>query len=808
MPRYLPTSAMLVLLALGTAAAPAGATSTQLSAGMPFSDISFTTTRPQFSPNGRFAVYRQDAVTDGGFDLWSVRVAGGAAPVRLSDPLALGQGQFMTFAISPDSLRVVYAVDQETPGKTELYSVPIGGGAVTKLSLTLAADRDVIGFRISPTGDRVVYYADADVWTQYDLYSVPITGPGGSSVKLNPTLSFDSDIDGFQISPDGDTVVYRSGRNTTNSWQIYSVPMTGGEEIRLNGGFLSTAAVLVYFQISPDSNRAFFLADVAIDETYDLFSAALDGSDLVKVSTGLAAGYSVDSSFLVSGDSTRVVFRAATTAAQTFELFSVPVAGGTVVRLNGSLHATEDVEPAFSISPDGSRVIYRSDEDVNDVIDLWSVPIAGGTPIRLNGTLVAGGDVLDHLVTPNSTRVVYLADQATDTLNELWSVPIGGGSSVKLNRTLASGGDVQAFRISPNSAWVVYGADQDADLVDELLRAPIAGGAVENVSGPLPVGGDVVLKFVQTPVFEISPESSYDVLYAADEGTNDQIELYLSGEPYIDTPDACTPDDTTLCLQNDKFKVTVTWRDFQDRSGSGRATQLSNESGDFWFFNAQSNELIAKIIDGCASTGNYWVFWRALSNVEMELVIRNTETLQTLTYRNPLGYNSNGHLDIDTIFRCDGSGPAAETIDTATALPAPGIPELIERVDPALISPCVPDGDRVICLRGGRFRVQGTWSDFSGGSGYAHLIKKNEGSGYAWFFNANNYEMLFKLVDACSFNGTTWVSIAGLTNVAASLTITDTWTGIVYSQQNDLAVDFPTNLDIDTNLTYCGPSPF
>ena len=53
----------------------------------------------------------------------------------------------------------------------------------------------------------------------------------------------------------------------------------------------------------------------------------------------------------------------------------------------------------------------------------------------------------------------------------------------------------------------------------------------------------------------------------------------------------------------------------------------------------------------------------------------------------------------------------------------------------------------------------------------------------------------------------TRLSIAGLTNVAASLTITDTWTGKVYSQQNALGVDFPTNLDIDTNLDYCGPAP-
>lgn len=789
--------------ALTLATGPAQATSTQLSAGHPFSDVDFNPAPPRLSPNGAYAVYSQDAVTDGASELWSVALPDGE-PVRLSDVLAAGQRT--NFAISPDGTRVVYTVDQDTPGVTELYSVPIAGGVRSKLNPNLAAGRNVIGFLISPTSDRVFYLADRNSDNKFELFSVPIAG--GLVAKLNEELSSDFDVEAFRASPDGQWVVYRAGRTAIGLWELWSVPAVGGEAVKLSGLLNPGGAADAYYLISPDSSRVVYRADATEDESYDLFSVPIGGGTATALNAALPAGGSVDTGFLISANGTRVVYRADQALLQVFELWSVPIGGGISIRMNGPLAGGEDVGTGFLISPNGTRVVYRADQESDTVDELWSVAIQGGTPVRLNGPLVAGGDVLEHAISPNSARVVYRADQSVDTLNELWSVPIAGGTATRLNRTLAAGGDVQAFQISPDSAWVVYGADQDVDLVDELLRAPIAGGTVENVSGPLAPGGDVALKYVQTTVFEISPANSYDVLYAADERANDEIELFLSGEPYEDAPDACIPDAETLCLLNDKFNVTVTWRDFQDRTGSGRATQLSNESGDFWFFNAQSNELIIKIIDACASTGNYWVFWRALSNVEIDLVIRNTTTLQTLTYLNPLGYNSNGHLDIDTIFRCDGSGPPTETIDTATALPAPGVPELIERVDPQLIAPCVPNSDRVICLQGGRFRVEGTWSDFAGGSGYAHLIKKNEGSGYAWFFNGNNYEMLFKLVDACSYNGNTWVSIAGLTNVAASLTITDTWTGAVYSQQNALGVDFPTNLDIETNLTYCGASPF
>ena len=119
----------LAALVLAAAAAPARASetvSTQLSDGHPFSEIYFSSTPPQISPDGDYAVYVQDAVTNGSHELWSVALAGGD-PVRLSD--VLNSGQSVKFAISPDSNYVVYLVDQDTVGIPELYSIPIAGGA-------------------------------------------------------------------------------------------------------------------------------------------------------------------------------------------------------------------------------------------------------------------------------------------------------------------------------------------------------------------------------------------------------------------------------------------------------------------------------------------------------------------------------------------------------------------------------------------------------------------------------------------------------------------------------------------------------
>ncbi len=242
-----------------------------------------------------------------------------------------------------------------------------------------------------------------------------------------------------------------------------------------------------------------------------------------------------------------MVYRADQAAAGTFQLYSVPLAGGTATVLNGSLAAGRDVELGFSISGDSSKVVYRSDEAVGDLVELYSVPIAGGTPTKLNGALNAAGDVLgtgaptsgqDPVITADSARVVYLADAVQDGLNELYSVPIGGGTAVKLNRSLTAGGDVQNYRLTPDSNWAIYGADGEGDGTDELYAAPIAGGTVLDVSGPLVFGGDVILKYVTLPiVWEVS-SNSRDVVYAADEIVDDEIELFtasLGGPPSAPT---------------------------------------------------------------------------------------------------------------------------------------------------------------------------------------------------------------------------------------------------------------------------------
>ena len=94
--------------------------------------------------------------------------------------------------------------------------------------------------------------------------------------------------------------------------------------------------------------------------------------------------------------------------------------------------------------------------------------------MKLNAPLPSGGEVyIGYEIAPDSGRVVWMADGDTNGVGELYSRAIdGSGSQVKLNDTLVAGGDVASFDIAPGPGFqVVYRADQDTDQVYELYTA-------------------------------------------------------------------------------------------------------------------------------------------------------------------------------------------------------------------------------------------------------------------------------------------------------------------------------------------------
>lgn len=99
----------------------------------------------------------------------------------------------------------------------------------------------------------------------------------------------------------------------------------------------------------------------------------------------------------------------------------------------------------------------------------------------------------------------------------------------------------------------------------------------------------------------------------------------------------CVASATVLCLNQGRFRVAVTWKDFSGRTGVGRTRELTLDTGAFWFFAPENVELTVKVLDGRALNGRFWVFYGALTNVEFTLEVTDTETGRQKVYRNPSG---------------------------------------------------------------------------------------------------------------------------------------------------------------------------
>jgi len=118
--------------------------------------------------------------------------------------------------------------------------------------------------------------------------------------------------------------------------------------------------------------------------------------------------------------------------------------------------------------------------------------------------------------------------------------------------------------------------------------------------------------------------------------------------------------------------------------------------------------------------------------------------------------------------------------------------------DPAtqavLVSPaqnnCHSDGN-TLCLQNNRFSVTAAYRTSTGATGPGTARSLTADSGYFYFFDPNNIEVVTKVLNGCvdPFNSY-WVFAAGLTNVEVTLTVTDTNNATVKTYHNPLGTPF------------------
>jgi hypothetical protein len=103
-----------------------------------------------------------------------------------------------------------------------------------------------------------------------------------------------------------------------------------------------------------------------------------------------------------------------------------------------------------------------------------------------------------------------------------------------------------------------------------------------------------------------------------------------------------------------------------------------------------------------------------------------------------------------------------------------------------------------LCLNQGRFRVVIEFQTEAGVEGYGRAVKLTDDSGYYWFFNDTNVELVTKLLDACptAFDRF-WFFAAGLTNVEVIIRVHDTVADVGRTYVNPNLTPFAPIQDTD-----------
>lgn len=488
------------------------------------------------SPDGLSAAFL--ANDPGPTRLYAVKVDGSGLVVPLSPPSLPGGSTPSFGSFTPDSTRVLFLLDAEVVGRTDLLIAPVDGSASASLvARAPGASSDVawvVG--VDPSGERVAFLAGSS-YPPHFLYRAPVDG-SAPPVLIDDHLTSSSAPLLAEFSAGG-RLVYR--RTLENIQELVVADLTGLDAPRR----LASGEVLREFRFDATRTRIGAAGELERDTVSELFVGSIEPpGPFVRVSPDFAPAERHGGVFDIAAGARRALYLAALDKSWIHTVRSVPLLEpGPEFVLNESTLGPIDVDPAggvefvdgerralfrgwrderhglFSapaerrgepfavhaepqpdahvvehvVSSDGLRVTFLADLDVDERFELFGAStVTPGPARRLSGTLVAGGDVVPGFVlTPAGGRVVYVADALVDEQFELWSSN-GVDAPVRLGPVLGSSGDILTeLLLTPDGSRVFF---RVRTLLHETLYSAPTDGSAAAVRMPGTTGASALMR--------------------------------------------------------------------------------------------------------------------------------------------------------------------------------------------------------------------------------------------------------------------------------------------------------------------------
>ncbi|MEM6702390.1 MAG: Calx-beta domain-containing protein [Acidobacteriota bacterium] len=391
----------------------------------------------------------------------------------------------------------------------------------------------------------------------------------------------------------------------------------------------------------------------------------------------------------------------------------------------------------------------------------------------------------------------------TDIMARLYSADgTAKGEAFRVNQTTA--GDQSSPHVGANSAgdFAIVWSDERAA---KGANGSALIGAFFDPGGEAKTGEEVIAEAQanSTPAaadVTIDDSDEVTVVYELLDDQGEATGVFSEGFSSVVTPGVCMEDASTLCLNGGRFEVTASWRTTSGDIGPGSAVALSDDTGYFWFFDEENVEITLKVLDGCAINGRYWVFAGGLTDVEVDLTVTDTESGISRSYTNPRATSFEPIQDTSAFSDCTGS----ELLSPPRNDPESSLRTLWQSSEGTATSAANTNCDELtdaLCLNAERFAVSIEWTTSQETSGVGRPVTLTGDTGTFWFFDEQNVEVVIKVLDACAINGRYWVFAAGLTDVAAQLTVTDTASGAFQVYANELGAAFRPIQDTDAFST-------
>jgi len=217
----------------------------------------------EFRPDGLAIIYQADQEQDDRRELFQVFVNATGVSEKLNGPLTAG-GTVDEFRLGSDSDRIFYIADQDIDGTRELYQVFLNNpGQSSRLNGNLQTDGFLsLDFSVTSDNRWATYEADQDTDGVFELYAALTSSPG-ASVKLNEALSLPGGEFGhvFEhvLAPDDETIIFLADKDTADVRELYTASFSNpGINTKLSGPLPPGYSIEKGFQLSPDGQRVVY----------------------------------------------------------------------------------------------------------------------------------------------------------------------------------------------------------------------------------------------------------------------------------------------------------------------------------------------------------------------------------------------------------------------------------------------------------------------------------------------------------------------------------------------------------------------